>query len=266
MQKRFGLILVIALLVSLWPVAQVQAMHNDSFTFFLPFDADDLSAQFDAGFNNLPIDEDLVVTTSISVMRPDTTLVYYDHWEDGLEPNIGVRTQLSTEVWGNGDASDGAPQNIPSDVFSPGDDVAVQRSTLDVPLSDPPSTPYPYDGGDQIVAVGGSIAVSMLAWPEILPFGFDGILYAGAWELYPTSRWGTEYVIPVGENLAGSRAGFTVVGLNVQAVEDGTTIDVVVPGGITDSATLDRGENYSLSSGINAGTTVSATGPVQVHI
>jgi hypothetical protein len=42
----------------------------------------------------------------------------------------------------------------------------------------------------------------------------------------PTNRWGNDYRIPIGENLAGTgpnqRNGFTFVGLNVQAVEDGT--------------------------------------------
>ena len=265
MKKRMGLTIFFVLLACLSNPAHGQA-QLDAFTFFVPYHPDELSAQFQAA-QNQPIDEDLVITISVSVLRPDTTLVYYDHWEDGLEPNTGIRTQNSTEVWGNNDPSDGAPQNIPADVFAVGSDVAVQRSLIDVPVSDPPSTPYPYDGGDQIVSVGGSIAVTMVAWPEILPFDIPGYLFAGAWELYPTSRWGTEYVIPVGENLAASRPGFKTVGLNVQAVEDGTVVDIDDPiSGFQETVTLDRGENHRPPVGINAGTTVRASEPVQVHV
>jgi uncharacterized repeat protein (TIGR01451 family) len=252
MKRRIGLILVIVLVGSLWPVTQTQAMHINSFTFFIPYDADDLKAQFEYGrtgagaINAIQID----TTISISVLRDGTT-VYYDHWEDGLERNITAPLQASTEVF---------PANA--------GDIITLQNPVPVPRPDPPISNL-YDGGDKVSAVGGSIAVSLAVWPFPLAVaGLPGYLYAGAWELYPTAGWCDEYVIPVGEDLASYRPGFTVTGFNVQAVEDNTLVEVFGPdsGPLIDSRTLGEGENFAIIHGIQAGTRLQASGLVQVQL
>jgi uncharacterized repeat protein (TIGR01451 family) len=260
MKKRIGLIMALGLLSSLLVFAQARA-QIDAFTFFIPYPADLLDDQFDAAHAANFIDDDIVTTISISVLR-DGTFVYYDHWEGGLEPNLYFPVQGGTEVWGDGNLGNGASPTDPvNDLLNAGDVITLQN-VVEVPRGDPP--PVRYDGGDKIVSVGGGVAVTLAVWPESA-----GSLFAGAWELYPTSRWGTKYVIPVGEDLGAVRNGFTTVGLNVQAVEDGTSVDLDLDGDGTFELTgviLNHGEQFTRVNGVMTGACVQASAPVQVHI
>jgi uncharacterized repeat protein (TIGR01451 family) len=279
MKKRLGLMLVIAigLLGSLWVFTQAYAAHADAFTYFIPYPADRLDEQFDIAHNvGGPNNPDffttgigggpvpISITISISVLRDDT-VVYYDHWEDGLEDNITFPTQASTEVWGDGDPSNGTPPGVGGDTLSSGD-VIILRSTVPLPRD---QANFFFDGGDKFVSVGGQIAVTLAVWPEILPTGEPGILFAGAWELYPTSRWGTRYIIPIGQDLAGLRGGFSTVGINVQAIDDGTLVDLDLDAnGVFEiqDYPLDEGQSFTQVEGVNSGAEVQSDQPVQVHI
>jgi uncharacterized repeat protein (TIGR01451 family) len=149
-------------------------------------------------------------------------------------------------------------------------DVITLQNLVPVPRPDPPTSDL-YDGGDKVVGEGGAIAVSLAVWPTPLIGDDRGHLYAGAWELYPTSRWCDTYVIPVGQDLVSQRAGFTVTGLNVQAVEDGTEVrvydrnDNLLPG-FDPPPILSEGENFPIASGIESGTRVEASDQVQVQL
>jgi uncharacterized repeat protein (TIGR01451 family) len=271
MKKRIGFLIVLVLLGGLWLSAQVNASHVDAFTFFIPYPTDSLAAFFLAGGQVQPTGFSVASiehTISISVLR-NNTIIYYDQWEDGLETNILFPTQASTEVWGDNNPGNGAPPNIPGDVLSAGEVITLQnfvpvpRSTADVR----------FDGGDKIVSAGGAIAVTLAAWPEAVATGYSGILFADAWELYPTSRWGTEYIIPIGENVNRPGGGFTIVSLNVQAVEDGTLVDLDLNGdgdfsdpGEVSGFMLNEGKQLTRVEGVNSGAEVRASGPVQVHI
>jgi len=87
-----------------------------------------------------------------------------------------------------------------------------------------------FDGGDKIVVVGGSIAVTLVAWPEtVLGAGNvpqPGILFAGALGVIPHQPWGTSIIIPIGQNVTRGSGSFRIVGINIQAVDDGTLVDV----------------------------------------
>jgi len=116
--------------------------------------------------------------------------------------------------------------------------------------------------------VGGAVAVSQTMWPIHDDPVFPGILYAVSYELYPTLSWGTDYAIPIGEDLAGLRSGFEVVGFNVQAVQNGTTvqIDLNNDGAVDVTYTLDYGEQRAQISGVQTGAHVQASAPVQVQV
>jgi len=265
MKERVGLIMIIGLLISLWIVSRVYATHTDAFTFFIPYPADRLDDQFDAAQSDNFIDEDIVTTISISVLR-DGSVIYYDHWEDGLESNIIAPIQSSTQVWGDGDPSNGSV--TAGDVLSAGDIITLQNIVV-LPRD---SNALFFDGGDKITSVGGSIAATLAVWPNRLPSHptLDGILFAGAWELYPTSRWGQTYIIPVGEDLSGLRGGFTTVGVNIQAVADGTSVQFDLDAdGSPDPGSpvvLNEGQQFTQVSGVNVGAQVQASAPVQVHV
>jgi len=282
MRKQISLILLatfLGVLTSLFIFIQAGA-QIDAFTFFIPFPADQLDDLFDAGSSVGFIDDNIVTTISIAVRRDDT-VIYYDHWEDGLEVTLTSPAQTSTEVWGDGDTTNGiAPtgrQPNLDDRLLAGDIIALQNSVV-LPR-DPTSLPYPYDGGydpasgqggDKLTAVGGSIAVSLAVWPESV-----SSLYAGAWALGSTINWGTEYVVPVGEDIAGTgpnqRPGFQVVGLNVQAAQDNTVIELDLDGDGSFEVTqaLNEGGQFTTPTGgveVGARVRVQSGGPVQVHI
>jgi len=190
-----------------------------------------------------------------------------------LEVILTSPTQSSTQVWGDGDTTNGIAPTVrqpnPDDTLQAGDIIALQN-TVELPR-DPAQ--FFFDGGergDKITGVGGAIAVSMAVWPESV-----SSLYAGAWALGSTSLWGTEYVVPVGEDIAGTgpnqRPGFQVVGINVQAVLDNTVVALDLDGdGSTDeTVTLNQGEQYTTETGgveVGARVDVQSGGPVQVHI
>ena len=180
MKRRVGLMAGLVFLANLTLLAQVHA-QIDAFTFFIPYPADLLDDQFDAAQTANFVDIDIVTTISIAVQR-NGSIIYYDHWEDGLEADITSPNQPSTQVWGDGNPGNGAPPGIPDDVLVARDVITLQ-GIVAVPrnLAD-----LFFDGGDKIVSVGGPIAVTLAVWPDDPN---SGILFAGAWELYPTSRW-----------------------------------------------------------------------------
>ncbi len=191
---------------------------------------------------------------SISVIS-DNTILYYDQWEDGFEVDVTHPTQSTTEIWGDGDPSNGHPPGIPTDkimantviVLDNQVDTATRKSVLD------------YDGGDRISA-SKSIAVTRAAWAS-----GSSTLLAGALESYPVDKWGTRYVAPAGVNVA-YHSVFEYTGLAIMASENGTSVSIDNNGdGIADqTAMLQQGQSYLANGGIQAGAIVTASAPVQV--
>lgn len=75
-----------------------------------------------------PIESMFSVSVSIN-----HTVIWYDHWEDGYEEDVRIPNSNTTEVWGDGDASNGcAPGKTPCtdelDVLWAGDSIVVQVS------------------------------------------------------------------------------------------------------------------------------------------
>ncbi len=278
MKKIFYLSISAALLggvVGSWlflGVARTNA-QTDAFTFLIPYPADQLDDQFDVATNDeapgstVPdiTGDDIKTTISIAVMRSGS-IIYYDHWEDGLEPNLTEPVQSTTQVWGDGDPSNGSlpatnPMNVAGlDTLTAGD-VIVLTNTVTIPRM---STDYFFDGGDKLTALGGNLAVSLAVWPET-----SGPLFAGAWELYPTSLWGTDYIIPVGEDLSSLRGGFGTVGFNVQALNPNTTVNIDFDGDgspeITETIPKAGGQ-FTQINGVSTGTKITTSDVVQVQI
>lgn len=257
-------------------ITQITAQGGrvDAFTYFIPYQADLLDDQFHVGQSSLNlIDSDIEFIISVAIQN-QSTVVFYDHWEDGLEENLTSPAQLSTEIWGDNDRENGIPPGFSTDLLRP-EDVVVLRNLVRVPR-DP--SEFFYDGGDTLTSTGGALAVSVTFWTERPPG--PGSLLTDAWELYPTNHWGTDYVIPIGENLAGTgpnqRPAWEIVGLNVQAVLSGTTVQIDLNGDAVfdESVTLDQGEQYNHIGTPNGlgpdstlvGARVQASAPVQVHL
>ena len=266
MKKHISLIMLAVYLgglASLWVFVQAHA-QIDSFTFFIPYPADILDDQFDVGHAALSlVNDDIETVISIAVHR-DNTLIHYDHWEDGLEADLGVPVQPTTQVWGDNNPANGNPPGFATDVLNAGD-VIILRNVVTLPRN---SADLFFDGGDALTSLGGAIAATVAVWPIHTPANPIGILYAGAWELYSTNKWGLEYRIPVGEDLAGMRGGFSVVGLNVQAALNNTTVqlDLDADSSFETTVTLQKGEQFTQIDGVRVGARIQATAPIQMHV
>jgi hypothetical protein len=207
------------------------------------------------------------------VATSDGQIVYYDHWEDGYEPNILSPVQTSTEVFG-----DGVPAG---DILNAGDivtlnsDGGISAPAINRRVPVPRGTAWRYDSSDRLVSIGGSIDVVHALWPEV------GTYMGGVWEVYPVGAWATgySYVVPVGVDLYDVPSpayfpDFQYVWLEIQALEDNTTVHIN-NGSESVSIRLERGQSYSsggyidgLSAGVpsipvNAGTTLLANKPIQ---
>ncbi|MBE7469418.1 MAG: IgGFc-binding protein [Anaerolineales bacterium] len=256
----------------------------DAFTFFIPYATESAAAQFNVGAPttvapNLPIS----TTISIAVNR-DNSIIYYDQWEDTLEGDLTFPTQTTTLVWGDGDPTNnttGLPPGVQllgipaNDILTAGTIITLRNTVPSTPAARGTPPTIFFDGGDMLTSTGGALAVSTTFWTDIGP----GILFTDAWELYPTNRWGTDYISPIGQNVIrdgpDSRGEFEVVGLNVQAVENDTVVEIDLNAdgifsndGITDpvTTTLNMGEQLNITRTIQAGSHVRASAPVQTHL
>ena len=185
------------------------------------------------------------------IVDQDNVEVFYDHWENGYSAGAsGDETYLVDR---------GVVLTFES--FN----ILVPRSAGDTCTSTNPSggSTACYDGHDRIYAVGGVFVVEAF-WPEV-----TGTVFANAWEVYPVHALENSYAVPVGENLAlppTSYLDFHETFVIVQALQNGTNVQVNDPAtpGVELNTTLNRGETTQLFH-TNAGTTVTATAPVQVQ-
>ena len=221
-------------------------------TYYVPFPEEDL---FNETFETINAPNAFApVNTLISIaIAADGTIVYYDHWEDGYDSDVNGSPQSTTEVWGDGDLTNGiAPGTGGTDILSAGDAIVLEN---EVPV--PRGNDVLFDGRDRIQATF-PIAVTRGAFPEV-----PGSLMAGAVEVLDTDSWGTEFVVPVGENTPNSSGTdpFQSSQVYVMAAEDNTQVFLnnVLQG------TLNQGESIVIDD-VNQGDEVTSSEPVQVDL
>ena len=196
------------------------------------------------------------INTYISIAAVgDGTNIYYDQWEDGFENDISNPIQPTTQIWGDGNAANGAPPNIPADLIDAGD-VIVLNNPVDIATL---QAVIDFDGGDKFAA-SKAVAVSRVAWST----GPDTLL-AGAIEVFDTESWGTSFKAPIGETLTPTTLLFEHTSLLLMASREGTVIDVDAngDGSIDTTVTLDAGQSQHINGEVSVGATVSATHPIQ---
>ncbi|MCB0109938.1 MAG: IgGFc-binding protein, partial [Caldilineaceae bacterium] len=198
------------------------------------------------------------INTYISISAlSDNTIIYYDHWEDGFEIDVTRPQQATTQIWGDGNPANGTPPGIPSDIIM-ADTVIVLENPVNTNTL---ATVIDFDGGDRVSA-SNMIAMTRAAWAT-----GSSTLLAGAIEVYDTNSWGTTYEAPVGQNVDYNQL-FEYSSISVMAAQDDTTLFVDFDGdGTEDGFTvIDQGRAYHVDGGINAGSRIRATGPVQVSL
>ena len=202
------------------------------------------------------------INTYISIaVISDNTILYYDHWEDGFEIDVTHPQQPTTQIWGDGNPTNGTPPDIPTDLVR-ADTVIVLRNPIDINTL---RTVIDFDGGDR-VSSSNLIAMTRAGWAT-----GSSTLLADAVELYDTNSWGTTFETPVGENLNYNQL-FEYSSVVVMAATNNTTVTVDFDGnGTLDGFTvLNQGQSYHINSGalgtISVGTKIAASGPVQVYM
>ncbi|MCP2728673.1 SdrD B-like domain-containing protein, partial [Limnofasciculus baicalensis] len=208
------------------------------------------------------------VQTYISIAAvANGTIIYYDQAEDGYEADIANPTQSTTQIWGDGNLLNGvAPGTGGTDLINAGT-VIVLNNAIDTSL--PPTTPYPYSGGDKIAATK-TVAITRSGWAA----GPNSLL-AGGLEVFDTDNWGTDYRVPVGVNIPDTTdfQMFEYTGLAIMAGELGAVISVdanadgdFIDAGDVNNLSLTQGQSYLVNGGVNVGARVVSDKAVQVDL
>jgi hypothetical protein len=105
---------------------------------------------------------DTIITFSIST---DKTVIWYDHWEDGYDLSVVSGASPKTEVWGDGDASNGCAPDVKvcvnnNDYLMAGRSIVIQNK-VELPRN---KDHIRYDGGD-IIHASYPIAVIRAGFP-----------------------------------------------------------------------------------------------------
>lgn len=196
--------------------------------------------------------------TVISIVpNADNAVIYYDHWEDGYELDIKNPTQSTTQIWGDGNNSNGKPPGFANDIVNSGNAINLDNT---VPLPRNPNS-IKYDARDKVVSTK-FFALSRYGYAAN-----PGPVLAGAVEVLDVSVHNLCYEIPIGEDLYADDI-FEHVALFVMASENGTKVQLDKDGnGSIDVTTyLDEGQNYHLNGGIDVGAMITTNKPVQAHI
>ena len=234
---------------SVWAAPNVQ-------TFFVPFPEADFQTSLKAiDVTGTPVGNSM--KTIISMVIPTAgTVIRYDQWEDGYEADLNAPVQATTQIWGDGNLSNGVAPGYATDIFPAG---ATVNLTNNVALPRAAASLF-YDGRDRLGCTA-AIAVTRAGW-GIAP----GTVLASATEVYDTRRYGTSYKIPIGIT-TGSVQNFEYSSLHIIAAQDNTTVQVDIDGNGTVDQTkvISMGESMLVNGGVKAGATVNSTKPVQVH-
>lgn len=196
--------------------------------------------------------------TVVSIVPSESNIViFYDQWEDGYEPTVGVKTQASTQIWGDNNPANGIPPGYTQDILVAGKPIVLEN---DITLPRDASV-LKYDGRDKFASTQ-SLSASRSSW-ALDP----GTVLADATEFYNSRTFGTFFYMPIGQNVPSDNS-FSLVSLCVQASQNATQILIDKDGnGTTDvTAVINEGESYQVNGGIMSGGTVTSSKPVQVSL
>ena len=227
-------------------------------TFFVPLPEDDMQISLKAVDNFAGNVGEVMESVIGMAAGTDGTVIYYDHWEDGYEADITNPTQLTSQVWGDGNPDNGYPPGFPGDLLNAGDVVKLEDQ-IDVTRN---SVTIEYDGRDK-VSVTQPIAMTRAMYPVD-----PGEVTSESIDVRDIGTHGTEYRAPVGEGTgtgANTNELFSTSALYVMADYDFTRIEIDADndGAFEDVVYLDQGEPYFVNGGVLAGATVRGNQPFQ---
>ncbi|HPO57015.1 MAG TPA: SdrD B-like domain-containing protein [Ignavibacteriaceae bacterium] len=194
------------------------------------------------------------------------TIIYFDQWENGYDSDISNPHNIyspsnlgGTQIWGDGNTANGAPPGVPTDLINAGTVILLNN-----PVTTTNLLGIDFDGRDKIAATK-TISVARSGWST-----GPNTLLAGANELFDTDNFGTEYLVPVGENIPVSQSYriFNYTGLSIMAGREAASvqIDKDANGTFETTVNLAEGEAYLVDGGVNVGARILASKPVQVEL
>ncbi len=164
--------------------------------------------------------------TGIKVPYPNT-LIYYDHWEDGYEADITLPAQTSTQVWGDGNLTNGVAPGYPDDILPPGASINLDNNFTYNPRN--PAV-IMYDGRDKLYTTN-AVAISMVKGdPEVFDNASRFTQQNLKGDVYDITRFGESFILPVGEDLAlggpnyTTASSFQYVSVFIRASENNTLV------------------------------------------
>lgn len=232
-------------------------------TSYVPLPTDDYAT----ALNSVNSSAGSVMNERIGItIAGDGAIVYYDHWEDGYESDIAnPPVGSTTHVWGDGDISNGnaathCATSCAGDLLSAGDVIILSNQ-----VTTPRNSTIFFDGSDKVASTRG-FTLTRAGWGQS-----TGPLHAGSVAAYDTSRFGTAFRLPVGEDTiagSGNDDPFNYTGISVMAASDGTvvSIDTDADGSVDINSTIDEGETAFVDGGVMQGASIVTSKPAQAHI
>jgi uncharacterized repeat protein (TIGR01451 family) len=235
LSRIFTVILLLSFGLVFLPQQPVLALPAGYQEFFLPHvDNYDVFYAVDSNIGTSNKNMHYVVGVTAAA---DNTVVYYDHWENGLSSGTTADETVSLN---KGQVYKFESSNIPS----------------------PRGTSTRYDGGDRIYVSGSLLQLVVSAWSESV-----GTVLADAWEVYPVQAWQTSYTIPVGEALFSTYPAFHSVYAIVMSGSDSNTITIRNSSGSVQATTvLNRGQTYVYRVTGGAGYTITGTSKIETQL
>ncbi|MDH4377451.1 MAG: Calx-beta domain-containing protein [Ramlibacter sp.] len=200
------------------------------------------------------------------------TVVVYDHWEDGFEADIKNPLQASTKVWTYNNGwfvdTDGDGSRNGAEPAVSGTGITVSGRSIILTNAVNPASPstIDFDGRDKIGSTK-AISVTRAGW-SLTP----GTVLAGAVNVIDSGNAGKTYTLPVGQNVQTVATGtdklFEYTSAHIIATQNNTTVTVDKDGnGTVDlTITLNEGQSYLVSGGLNAGAKITADKGVGVYL
>ena len=235
--------------------------------YYLPIPENDSRTFYNSANTNVTSNSDMRLFVTM-VTGASNGIITIDHWEDGFEADITNPLQSSTEIYGDGNLTNGVFPAYPTDIIPRSANINV--NTLIDP--DTRDSVIDLDGQDKI-ATTVPLAVTILTWPTDV-----GTVMADATEILSTQSWGTTFTIPV-DHTHSTGNSFTNMAVEILAMEDGTTIEIdgigaTADGSADNTQNLNEGEAYlyydptdngtSLADNLFAGAKITSNKPIQV--
>ena len=227
--------------------------------YYIPYAEDDAQIALKKSSSSALASTNLRTIISLKISYPGMTLVW-DHWEDGYEINILNPTQLTTQIWGDGNIYNGFAPGYPTDIIPAGGSIVLDN-TMATPRV---ASSIFYDGKDKLYSSAQISVTQVCGEPSTIAVQCMKTNVSA----YPT-EFGKSFTLPVGQDLPSR--DFLYTALFLRAAENNTSVEMDRDndGSFETKFTLNEGQvmrvdDATLPSGIKvkAGAVITSDKPI----